>query len=208
MVVECSRDRARLVGQLSPPMSAPAAERVLGRVYTAYRNQLYREHHGREPAAQAQAELVALRTALAGLSHRALDALQAAAIRDPRAQTARFRNMRVARHLMTLGTERALEEMPRRPFKRPSAVGDATLKVLHVLCVVYCRAHGSPYPTWNYGIGEPYSRAPIAFACRCLRAWHAPGAWTLHGTKSDGTGRYSTVVRALQNKYRGRFLGK
>ena len=197
-------DRVRLVRNLAPPMAGPAAERALERIYQAYGRQLYREHHGLEPAGQVRRELVALQKALSGLSHRAVDALQAAVAREPRVQAAGPLNMRVVRHLMLLTTERAMTAMPLRPYERPPAVGGATLHAIHLLCVVYCRAHGVPYPTWNFGLGKPYSRRPIAFAFRCLRAWHAPGAGDLPSSRKAPEGKYGHVLRAL-NKYRRRF---
>ena len=59
-------DRVRLVRNLAPPMAGPAAERALERIYQAYGRQLYREHHGLEPAGQARRELAALQKALSG----------------------------------------------------------------------------------------------------------------------------------------------
>jgi hypothetical protein len=112
--------------------------------------------------------------------------------------------MRVVRHLVRLTTERALGDMPLRPYERPPDLGDATLHAIHLLCVVYCRAHDVPYPTWNFGLDKPYSRRPITFAFRCLRAWHVPGASDLPSSRKTPDGKYSNVIRAL-NKYRGRF---
>jgi hypothetical protein len=197
-------DRVRLVRNLAPPMAAASAERALDRIYLAYGRQLYREHHGREPAGQTRRELATLQNALSRLSHRTLDALQEAATKEPRAQDARFRNVRAARFLMLLVAERAMTDMPLRPYERPPDVGAATLHAIHLLCKVYCKAHGVPYPTWNFALDEPYSRRPVAFAFRCLRAWHAPGAESLSRSRRSPNGKYGHVIRAL-NKYRCRF---
>jgi hypothetical protein len=123
-------DRVRLVRNLAPPMAGPAAERALERIYLAYGRQLYRERHGREPAGQARRELAALHKALSGLSPRAVDALQAAVAQEPRVQAARLLNMRVVRHLMSLTTERAMTDMPLRPYERPPDVGGATFRAV------------------------------------------------------------------------------
>jgi hypothetical protein len=197
-------DRVRLVRNLAPPMAGPAAERALERIYQAYGRQLYRERHGREPARQARRELAALHKALSGLSPRAVNALQAAVAQEPRVQAARLLNMRVALHLMRLATERAMTDMPLCPYERPPDVGVATLHAIHLLCVLYCRAHGVPYPTWNFGLDRPYNRRPIAFAFRCLRAWHAPGARDFPSSRRAPGGKYANVIRAL-HKYRCRF---
>jgi hypothetical protein len=133
-----SGDRVRLVRNLAPPMAGPTAERALERIYQAYGRQLYREHHGREPAGQARRELAALQKALSGLNLRAVDALQAAVAQEPRVQPARL-NMRVVRHLMRRTTARAMTDMPLHPYERPPDVGSATLHAIHLLCVLYCR---------------------------------------------------------------------
>jgi len=199
-----SGNRDRLVRNLAPPLTAPAADRALERIFRAYGRQIYREHHGREPTRQVRRELAALQKALSGLSHRAVDALQQAAAQEPRVRKAGALNMRVMRHLLHLTTERAMRDMPLRPYERPPDLGEATLHVIHLLCAVYCRAHGVPYPTWNFGLNQPYSRRPIAFAFRCLRAWHAPGADDLPRSRKAPEGKYGNVIRAL-NKYRYRF---
>jgi hypothetical protein len=131
-------DRIRLVRNLAPPMAGPAAERALERIYQAYGRQLYREHHGREPAGQARRELAALQKALSGLSPRAVNALQAALAQEPRVQAAPLLNMRVVRHLMRLTTDRAMTDMPLHPYERPPDVGGATLHA--ITCSVWCTA--------------------------------------------------------------------
>jgi hypothetical protein len=72
----------------------------------------------------------------------------------------------------------------------PGKVSDATRRAIHVLCLVYCRCHHAPYPTWDFFAEEVRNPAALDFAFICLRAWWTPG---IEGLEPKD------VIRSLHN---------
>jgi hypothetical protein len=184
-------DTPRLVGQLSPPASQQAAERVLRRVYEGYSRELYRERYESQMTKQVKKELRALQKALAGLSPRTADVLRAELkkgpfmphpyhqgrlVIDPRLSGVPWLPWlsdegvpgEILLRMTRLAVERVLQDVPELKQRRPGTVSRATRRALECLCSVYCYCHNAPRRT--------KSRNPEAleFAVDCLRAWYAP----------------------------------
>jgi hypothetical protein len=204
-------DVPRLVGQLSPPASPQAAERILHQIYRGFGRELWREQHESQSAKQTRRELEAVRKALGGLSPRAEAALCGALDERPslphpydhaQLMVNACRSGVPAAHAsgplllraMRLATDRVLEDMPNRRAGHPGKVSDATRRAIHVLCGVYCRCHTVDYPTWDFFEEKVRSPAALEFAFECLRAWYTPGIENLDP---------ADVARSLRNN-RGR----
>jgi hypothetical protein len=204
-------DTPRLVGQLFPPATPQEAERALRRVYKGFAHELWRERHESQPAKQVRQELETLRKTLNHLSRRAAAVLcgaldegpflphpyhEAQLVIDPcrsDVPAAQLSGPLMLR-TMRLAIERAAEDMPHRRPGHPGKVSDATRRAIHVLCLVYCRCHGVPYPTWDFFAEEIRNPGSLDFAFSCLRAWYTPGIENLEPRD---------VIRSLHN-YSGR----
>jgi hypothetical protein len=185
-------DAERLVAQLSSPARPHGAELALKRVYRGFASELSRERREGQPAKQVRQELEALRKALDGLSPRAQTALcdalddelflphpydQAQAVINPCRQGVPATRLSAPTRLraVRLALDNALETLPHRRAGHPGKVSDATRRAIHVLCVVYCRCHGVPYPSWDFFKEKVRNPAALEFALDCLRAWWVPG---------------------------------
>jgi hypothetical protein len=206
-------DAERLVARLSPPVSPKDAERVLKRVFNGFARELYRERHESQPAKQVKKELEALQRALSSLSPRTANVLRAELKKGPFMPYPYHRGRlvidpcfpgvpswpwlpneglpgEVLLRMMRLAIERALKDMPQLRAGHPGKLSDATRRALHVLCLVYSRCHGIPYPTWDFFAEDVRNPAGLDFSFDCLRAWRTP---EIEGLQPKD------VVRSLHN---------
>jgi hypothetical protein len=200
-------DTPRLVARLSPPASRQEAERALRRIFDGFWRELYRERNESQSTKQVRKELATLQKALDKLSPRTANVLRAAVEKGPflpypyhQAQLVinpcssgvpwTSLSGEVLLRTMRLAIEHALDDMPQLRRGHPGKVSDATRRVLHVLCLVYGRCHGAPYPTWDFFAEEIRNPAALEFALDCLRAWWTPGIEDLEP---------EDVIRSLNN---------
>jgi hypothetical protein len=200
-------DAERLVARLSPLASPKDAELALRRIFHGFGRELHRERNESQRTKQVRKELATLQKALDELSPRTANVLraelekgpflpypyhQAQLVINPCSSGVPWTSLsgEVLLRTMRLAIEHALEDMPQLRRGHPGKVSDATRRALHVLCLVYGRCHGAPYPTWDFFDEEVRNRAGLEFALDCLRVWWTPGIEDLEP---------EDVIRSLNN---------